>query len=97
MTQDLSQAHQHEHDHQAIPSDLALRVKALESLLVEKGLVDRAALDALVDAYEHKLEMAHGWWRGRGQILRTSNGCCAMPMPRLQKWAMAGSKANTWW
>ena len=33
--------------HQAIPSDLTLRVKSLESLLVEKGLVDRAALDAL--------------------------------------------------
>jgi nitrile hydratase len=37
MTPDLIQAHQHEHDHQAVPSDLALRVKALESLLVEKG------------------------------------------------------------
>ena len=35
--------HQHEHDHQAVPSDVALRVKALESLLTEKGLVDRAA------------------------------------------------------
>src|SRR5260370_27352050 len=34
--------HQHEHEHQAVPSDVALRVKALESLLTEKGLVDRA-------------------------------------------------------
>jgi len=41
--------HEHDHDHQAVPSDPALRVKALESLLVAKGLVDRAALDALVD------------------------------------------------
>jgi hypothetical protein len=32
-----------------------LRVKALESLLVEKGLVDPAALDALIDTYEHKI------------------------------------------
>ena len=32
-----------------VPSDPALRVKALESLLVEKGLVNRAALDALID------------------------------------------------
>jgi len=47
-----SHAHGHYHDHQAVPSDLALRVKALESLLVEKGLVDRAALDTLIDAYE---------------------------------------------
>src|SRR6202166_1393601 len=50
----------HDHEHQAIPSDLTLRVKALESLLVEKGLVDRAALDALVDAYEHKLGPRNG-------------------------------------
>src|SRR5256885_13997653 len=49
-------AHQdHDHEHQAVPSDLTLRVKALESLLVEKGLVDRAALDAIVDTYEHKV------------------------------------------
>src|SRR6516165_2532027 len=35
---------QQDHDHQALPSDPALRVKALESLLVEKGLVDPAAV-----------------------------------------------------
>ena len=34
-----------DHDHQELPSDPALRVMALESLLVEKGLVDPAALD----------------------------------------------------
>jgi len=45
----------HDHEHQAVPSDLTLRVKALESLLVEKGLVDRAALDAVVDNFEHKV------------------------------------------
>jgi len=60
MTSDRSEAHQHEHHHQAVPSDPALRVKALESLLVEKGLVDRAALDALVDAYEHKIGPRNG-------------------------------------
>lgn len=52
--------HQHGHEHQAVPSDLTLRVKALESLLVEKGLVDRAALDALVDTYEHKIGPRNG-------------------------------------
>jgi nitrile hydratase subunit alpha len=52
--------HEHEHEHQAVPSDFALRVKSLESLLVEKGLVDRAALDALVDAYEHKIGPRNG-------------------------------------
>ena len=46
--------------HQIVPSDLALRVKTLESLLIEKGLVDRAALDALVDNYEHKIGPRNG-------------------------------------
>ena len=50
-----AQEHDHDHDHQVVPSDPTLRVKALESLLVEKGLVDRAALDAIVDTYEHKV------------------------------------------
>jgi len=50
----------HGHQHQAVPSDPALRTKALESLLVEKGLVDPAALDALVDAYENKIGPRNG-------------------------------------
>ncbi len=43
-----------------VPSDPSLRVKALESLLVEKGLVDPAALDALIDTYEHKVGPRNG-------------------------------------
>src|SRR5579872_991021 len=58
-------AHQHGHDHgrdhgQEPPSDIALRVKALESLLVEKGLVDPAALDAIVDFFETKVGPRNG-------------------------------------
>ena len=48
------------HDHSAPPSDTALRVKALESLLIEKGLVDPAALDALIDIYENKVGPRNG-------------------------------------
>ena len=48
------------HEHQTVPSDLTLRVKALESLLVEKGLVDPAALDVLIDTYEHKVGPRNG-------------------------------------
>ena len=48
------------HAHQAVPSDLALRVKSLESLLVEKGLVDPAALDAVIDTMEHKVGPRNG-------------------------------------
>ena len=53
-------AHDHDHDHQDVPSDLTLRTKALESLLVEKGLVDPAALDALIDTMEHKVGPRNG-------------------------------------
>jgi nitrile hydratase len=64
MTPDLAHAQEHDHgldhDHQAVPSDPALRVKALESLLVAKGIVDPAALDALVDTYEHKVGPRNG-------------------------------------
>ena len=49
-----------DHDHQELPSDPALRVMALESLLVEKGLVDPAALDALIDTYENKVGPRNG-------------------------------------
>jgi nitrile hydratase len=55
-----AQDHDHDHAHQAVPSDLTLRVKALESLLVQKGLVDSAALDALIDTYEHKVGPRNG-------------------------------------
>lgn len=55
-------------DHEHRPSDIALRVKAVESLLVEKGLIDPKAIDRLIDAYEHKIGprngakvVAHAW------------------------------------
>ena len=52
--------HGHDHDHAQVPSDMALRVKALESLLVEKGLVDPAALDAIIETYEHQVGPRNG-------------------------------------
>ena len=55
-----AQDQDHGHDHQAVPSDPTLRVKALESLLVEKGIVDPAALDAVVDYFEHKTGPRNG-------------------------------------
>jgi nitrile hydratase len=53
-----SHPHSHEGDslsHSLLPSDPALRVKAIETLLLEKGLVDAAAVDAVIDQFEHKL------------------------------------------
>ncbi len=52
--------HEHDDSHSTVPSDVALRVTALESLLVEKGLVDPAALDALVETYEYKIGPRNG-------------------------------------
>jgi len=59
---DAEQSHDHPHEpeHQVVPSDPALRTRALESVLVARGLVDRAALDALVDVYEHQIGPRNG-------------------------------------
>lgn len=43
-----------------LPSDSALRVKALESLLVEKGMVDSQAVDAWVEAYSEEIGPKRG-------------------------------------
>ncbi|EPQ5851089.1 nitrile hydratase subunit alpha [Klebsiella variicola] len=52
--------HDHDHDHTEPPADIELRVRALESLLQEKGLIDPAALDELIDTYEHKVGPRNG-------------------------------------
>jgi nitrile hydratase len=52
--------HIHEELHSHLPSEPALRAKALESLLVEKGLVDQAAVDAWVDVYSEEIGPKRG-------------------------------------
>jgi nitrile hydratase len=54
-----SHDHHHGHDHSEL-SDIELRVRALESILVEKGYVDPAAIDVLVETYETKVGPRHG-------------------------------------
>lgn len=56
---DHHHGHDHDHEHPRL-GELELRVKALESLLVEKGLVDRAALDEFIDIYETKVGPRNG-------------------------------------
>src|SRR3954454_6398723 len=51
--------HHHDHDHSEL-SEIELRVRALESILLEKGYVDPAALDALVETYETKVGPRNG-------------------------------------
>lgn len=48
------------HKHEQPPSEVELKVKALESLLIEKGLVDPATLDEVIDIYEHRVGPQNG-------------------------------------
>ncbi|SFF90462.1 nitrile hydratase [Roseobacter denitrificans OCh 114] len=50
----------HTHPHTLLPSDPALRIKALETLLTRKGLIDPQALDAIIDTYENRIGPRNG-------------------------------------
>ena len=43
--------HAHPHEHQVVPDDIALRVRALESVLVDKQMIDPADLDDVAKAF----------------------------------------------
>jgi nitrile hydratase len=51
---------EHEHEHGSELSPMAARVKALETVLTQKGLIDPAAIDAIVEAYETKIGPRNG-------------------------------------
>jgi len=60
MSQDQ---HTHDHDHSHAHShlgDMDIRVRALQSLLVEKGYLDPAALDVIIETYEHQVGPHNG-------------------------------------
>ena len=52
---DESDNHSHDHAHSHLPSDPELRVKAVETLLLNKGLIDSKTLDELIDTYENRI------------------------------------------
>ena len=52
--------HDHDHEHGSELSETQLRVRALETILTEKGYIDAAALDAIVEAYETKIGPRNG-------------------------------------
>ena len=60
----MSGGHSHDHDHDhgegAHLSDMDIQVRALESLLTEKGYVDPAALDAIIETYSHRIGPKNG-------------------------------------
>ena len=55
-----SHHHKHEDAHSHLPSDPELRVKAIETLLLQKGLIDSKTLDELIDTYENKIGPQNG-------------------------------------
>src|SRR5215213_8168703 len=52
--------HDHHHEHGSELSETQLRVRALETILTEKGYVDPAALDAIIEAYETRIGPHNG-------------------------------------
>ncbi|WP_109311993.1 nitrile hydratase subunit alpha [Ruegeria sp. AU67] len=50
----------HDYPHTLLPPDPALRVKALETILTRKGLIDPAALDEIIDTYQNKIGPQNG-------------------------------------
>ncbi|WP_300067480.1 nitrile hydratase subunit alpha [uncultured Ruegeria sp.] len=50
----------HDHPHALLPPEPALRVKALETILTSKGLIDPAALDEIIDTYQNKIGPKNG-------------------------------------
>jgi nitrile hydratase len=59
-THEHDHGHDHDHDHGSELSEMQLRVRALETILTEKGYVDPAALDAIVETYETKIGPRNG-------------------------------------
>ena len=51
----MSHDHDENHVHNLLPAEPALRVKALETILLEKGLIDQQAVDAIIDEYEQRI------------------------------------------
>lgn len=86
----------HDHAHTHLPDDPVLRVKALETLLVQKGLVDPAALQAIIDTYEHKIGPQNG-----AQLVAKMwsdptfrDGMLTDPMPLLQELGFYGRQGE---
>jgi nitrile hydratase len=90
-------AHDHGEDtdpaHSDVPAPIALRVKALQSLLVEKGVIDQAAVDELVDRYEHRIGphsgaavIARAWSDGEFRVRLLRDGVEAVESMGVGGW-----------
>ena len=97
---DPKKAAQHHHEIQAhVPSEPALRVKALESLLVEKGLVDSGAIDAWIEIYRDQVGpklgarvVARAWNDAAYKARLLADGTAALKELGIQGWAVGHLK-----
>ena len=55
-----NEGHSHHHNHSVLPEEPELRVKAIETLLIQKGLIDPDTLNELIDTYENKIGPKNG-------------------------------------
>ena len=74
MPEDHARSHAHADSHGSELSEMQLRVRALETILTEKGYVDPAALDQIVEAFETRIGPRNGAQHRRPRLDR----------PRLQ-------------
>ena len=51
----VNSGHDDAHAHSDVPAELGLRAKAIQSLLVEKGVIDEGSIDAIIEAFEHRI------------------------------------------
>lgn len=86
----------HDHPHALLPPDPALRVRALETILTEKGLIDPAALDEIIDTYAHKIGPQNGakvvakmWSDPEFREVMLSD-----PMPKLEEMGFYGRQGE---
>jgi Nitrile hydratase, alpha chain len=88
-------AEYHEEIHARVPNDAALRVKALESLLVEKGLVDSSAIDAWIEIYRDQVGpkigarvVARAWNDAAYKARLLADGTAAIKELGIEGWAV---------
>ena len=83
--------------HTEPPADAALRVKAIESLLIEKGIVDPGAIDEVIEIYEHRVGPRNGAkvvakaWTDPAYKARF----WLTPRPQSPRWVSRARKAKT--
>ena len=81
----------HRELHSHLPPEPALRVKALEGLLVEKGMLDSAAVDACIERYSETVLRWHRdlfkiVWRRKSRSRGGLGGCRPKPSPSFKAW-----------